>query len=141
MRRYRCSSHTVYALNFHSVFVPKYRRKRIYGRLRREIGHLLRELCLQKGVILEEAHAMPDHIHLLLSIPPKFSVASVVGFLKGKSAIRIHRTYIQQQRFKGYNFWARGYFVSTVGADEAWVRAYIRHQEKEDRRQENLRLS
>jgi putative transposase len=123
------------------VFVPKYRRRSIYSALRREIGKILRELCQQQGVKNVGGHAMPDHIHLCLSIPPKFSVANTVGFLKGKSAIRIHRQFLGQKRnFTWVHFWGCGYCVSTVGLDEAKIRANIRDQEAEERRQEQLRL-
>ena len=121
------------------MFVPKYRKRAIFGRLRREMGKILRELCEQAGVELVEGHAMPDHVHLCLSIPPKYSVANTVGRLKGKSAILIHRRYLGRQRnFTGFHFWARGYCVSTVGLDEQKIRAYIRNQEKEEKRQEDL---
>ncbi len=123
------------------VFAPKYRKKSIFGQLRRDIGKIIRELCKQHDVELLEGHAMVDHVHLCLSIPPKFSVANTAGFLKGKSAIRIHREYLGRQRnFTGFHFWARGYCVSTVGLDEQTVRAYIRTQEVEERRQEQLQL-
>jgi putative transposase len=123
------------------VFVPKYRRRAIYGTLRRQIGGILRELCRQVDIELVEGHAMPDHIHLCLSIPPKFSVAYTVGFLKGKSAVRIHREFLGQKRnFTGLHFWAKGYCVSTVGLDEQVIRAYIRHQEAEERRIEQLHI-
>jgi putative transposase len=123
------------------VFVPKYRRKSIYGTLRKEIGRVLRELCRQQGVELVEGYAMRDHIHMLLMIPPKFSVANTIGFLKGKSAIRIFREYLQVKRnFTGRHFWARGYCVSTVGLDEDVIRKYIRDQEREEKRQEQIRL-
>lgn len=123
------------------MFIPKYRKRWIFGRLRRDIGRILRELCDQQGVGLVEGHAMADHVHLCLSVPPKFSVAHTVGFLKGKSAIRIHREYLGKQRnFRGFHFWARGYCVSTIGLDEAKVRAYIRDQREEEKRQENLPL-
>jgi putative transposase len=102
---------------------------------------MLRELCLQHEVELVEGHAMSDHIHLCLSVPPKYSVAHTVGFLKGKSAIRIHREYLgRRKQFTGFHFWARGYCVSTVGLDEQMIRAYIRGQEEEEKRQESLRL-
>jgi putative transposase len=141
MRDWQGQSHVKWYCKYHVVFVPKYRRRSIYGALRREIGGILRELCQQQGVEIVEGHAMPDHIHLCLSIPPKFSVANTVGFLKGKSAIRIHRQFLGQKRnFTGLHFWARGYCVSTVGLDEAKIRAYIRSQEAEERRQEQLRL-
>ena len=99
----------------------------------------MRQLCDQEGVELVEGHAMMDHVHLCLSIPPKYSVANTVGFLKGKSAIRIHREYLGKDRnFTGYHFWARGYYVSTVGLDEQTIREYIRNQEEEEKRQEQL---
>ncbi len=124
------------------MFVPKYRRKSIYGTLRKEIGGILRELCRQQGVELIEGYAMRDHIHMLLMIPPKYSVANTIGFLKGKSAIRIFRGYLQVKRnFTGRHFWARGYCVSTVGLDEQMIRAYIKNQEREEKRQEQLRLA
>jgi putative transposase len=123
------------------VLVPKYRKKAIFGQLRKGIGEILRSLCRQQGVELVEGHALLDHVHLCLAIPPKFSVANTVGFLKGKSAIQIHRRYLGKERnFTGFHFWARGYCVSTVGLDEATVRAYIRKQEDEERRQEQLSL-
>lgn len=141
MRDWQGQSHVKWYCKYHVVFVPKYRRRSIYGSLRRQIGGILRELCRQHGVEIVEGHAMSDHIHLCLSIPPKFSVANTVGFLKGKSAIRIHREFLGQKRnFTGLHFWARGYCVSTIGLDEAKIRAYIRDQEAEEKRQEQLRL-
>jgi putative transposase len=123
------------------VFVPKYRKKSIYGTLRKDIGVILRELCRQQGIELVEGYAMKDHIHMLLMIPPKFSVANTIGFLKGKSAIRIFRDYLQVKRnFTGRHFWARGYCVSTVGLDEQMIREYIKSQEREEKRQEQMRL-
>jgi putative transposase len=121
------------------VFVPKYRKRTIFGQLRRQIGGMLRALCVQHEVELIEGHAMPDHVHLLLSIPPKYSVANTVGFVKGKSAIQIHRQFLGRERnFTGFHFWARGYCVSSVGLDEQKIRAYIRDQEEEEKRQELL---
>ena len=141
MRDWQGQSHVKWYCKYHVVFVPKYRRRSIYGSLRRQIGGILRELCQQQGVEIVEGHAMADHIHLCLSIPPKFSVADTVKFLKGKSAIRIHRQFLGQKRnFTGLHFWARGYCVSTIGLDEAKIRAYIRDQEAEEKRQEQLRL-
>ena len=141
MRDWQGQSHVKWYCKYHVVFVPKYRRRSIYGSLRRQIGGILRELCRQHGVEIVEGHAMSDHIHLCLSIPPKFSVANTVGFFKGKSAIRIHREFLGQKRnFTGLHFWARGYCVSTIGLDEAKIRAYIRDQEAEEKRQEQLRL-
>ena len=116
MRQWQSQSHVRWYCRYHVVFVPKYRRRTIYGSLRRNIGGLMRDLCRQHEVELVEGHAMADPIHLCLSIPPKYSVANTVGFLKGKSAIRIHREYLGRQRqYTGFHFWARGYCVSTVG--------------------------
>ncbi len=141
MREWQSQSHVRWYCRYHIVFVPKYRRRSIYGSLRVNIGRVMRELCRQHEVELVEGHAMSDHMHLCLSIPPKYSVANTVGFLKGKSAIRIHREYLGRQRqYTGFHFWARGYWVSTVGLDEEVVRASIRNQEAEEKRQEDLKL-
>jgi putative transposase len=122
---------------YHVVFVPKYRKKPTFGQLRKQIGGVLRQLCEQEGVELVEGHAMADHVHLCLSIPPKYSVAHTVGFLKGKSAIRIHREFLGRDRnFMGFHSWARGYCVSTIGLDEQVIREYIRNQEEEKRQQQ-----
>jgi putative transposase len=123
------------------VLVPKYRRRAILGTLRKQIGGILRELCQRQGVEIVEGHAMPDHIHLCLSIPPKYSVAHTIGFLKGKSAIRIHRECLGQRRnFTGLHFWAKGYCVSTVGLDEQTIVRYIQNQEAEEKRLEQMQL-
>ena len=123
------------------MFIPKYRRKAIYGKLRKSLGKVLRILAEQRESYIEEGHLMSDHVHIMISIPPKHAVAQVVGYIKGKSAIHIARTYTGRRRnFVGQHFWARGYFVSTVGRDEGAVREYIRHQGREDQRQEQLRL-
>ena len=135
MHEWRDLSHVRWDCKYHIVIIPKYRRKAFYGRLRRQIGVILRELCRQRGVELVEGHAMPDHVHLCLSIPPKYSVAYTIGFLKGKSAVRIHRELLRERRLTGLHFWAAGYGVSTVGLDEARVRQYIREQEELERRQ------
>jgi putative transposase len=128
-------------LNHHVVFIPKYRRKALFGQLRRHLGEVFRALAQQKESSIEEGHLMPDHVHMLLSIPPKYAVAHVVGFIKGKSAIHIARTFMDRKRnFVGQHFWARGYFVSTVGRDEATIRRYIREQESEDKRVDQLNL-
>ena len=141
MQDYNKMSHCMWECKYHLVFIPKYRKKILYGKLRKEIGQVLRKLCNEKKVEILEAHAMPDHVHMCVSIPPKYSVSGIVGYLKGKSAIRFHREYtISQNRFIGYHFWARGYFVSTVGLDEARVRNYIRNQEVNDRKADQLRL-
>ena len=142
MRDWQSQSHVRHYCRYHVVFVPKYRKKLIYGSLRRDIGKILRELCRQHGVEIVEGHAMSDHIHLLLMIPPKYSVAHTVGFSKGKSAIRIFRDYLRVKRnFTGRHFWARGYCVSTVGLEEKLIQDYIRNQEQEEKRQEQMRLS
>ena len=109
--------------------------------MRRGVGRIVRELCQRHGLELVEGHALSDHVHVLLGIPPKLSVANTVGFLKGKSAIRIHREYLGRQRnFTGYHFWARGYCVSTVGLSEEVIRDYIRKQEVDEKKQEKLEL-
>jgi putative transposase len=124
------------------VFIPKYRKKAIFGQIRRYLGQVLRKLAEQRESQIEEGHLMADHVHLMISIPPKYSVSQVVGYIKGKSAIHIAREFAGRKRnFVGQHFWARGYFVSTVGRDETVIRAYIRQQEEEDHRQEQLRLS
>ena len=140
MHEWQSLSHVRWDCKYHVVIIPKYRRKVFYGRLRRQIGTILRDLCRQRGVEMLEGHAMPDHIHLCLSIPPKYSVAFVLGFLKGKSAVRIHRELLHERRMSGLSFWAPGYCVSTVGLDEARVRQYIREQEELENRQGELDL-
>ena len=130
MDDWQSMSHVRWDCKYHIVFVPKYRKKLLFGRLRRQIGPILRELCQQKGIELLEGHTMADHVHLCLAIPPKYSVAYTIGFLKGKSAIRIHRQYERSERVYGMHFWAAGYCVSTVGLDEERIRQYIREQEK-----------
>ena len=133
MHDWRSLSHVKWDCKYHVVFIPKYRRKVLFGRLRRQVGAILRDLCRQRGVELLEGSAMPDHVHMLLAIPPKFSVAHTIGFLKGKSAVRIHRELLKQRRATGLHFWATGYCVSTVGLDEERIRRYVREQEKRDR--------
>ncbi len=134
-------SHTRWECKYHLTWIPKYRKKRIYGTLRKHLGEVLRELARRKECEILEGHLMPDHLHVLISIPPKYAVSQVVGYLKGKSAIYIARTYAgRKKNFIGQNFWARGYHVSTVGRDEDAVREYIRQQEKEDRRLEQLAM-
>jgi len=141
MREWQSQAHVKHYCRCHVVFVPKYRRKSIYGTLRRDIGKILRELCHQTGVELIEGYAMKGHIHMLLMIPPKYSVANTIGFLKGKSVIRIFRDYLQVKRnFTGRHFCARGYSVSTVGNDEEIIRKYIRNQESEEKRQDQMLL-
>jgi len=123
------------------VFIPKRRQKVIFGALRKHLGEIFRELALQRGSKVVEGHLMADHVHMCLSIPPKYSVSNVVGYIKGKSAISIARHFRGRQRnFTGEEFWARGYFVSTVGLDEEMVRTYIRNQELEDERYDQMKL-
>ena len=140
--QYERLSHCRWECKYHLVFIPKYRKRVLYGHIRKRVGQILRELIGQKdGVELVEGHAMPDHVHMCLSIPPKYAVASVVGFLKGKSAVWIFREFEGKRRnFGGMHFWARGYFVSTVGRDEETVRNYIRNQEEADKRLDQLQL-
>jgi putative transposase len=134
-------SHTKWECKYHVVFIPKNRRKALYGELRRELGVVFRELARQRESEIEEGHLMPDHVHMMISIPPKYSVSQVVGYVKGKSAIHVARVFGGKRRnFVGQNFWARGFFVSTVGRDEEVIRRYIRHQEAEDRRIDQLQL-
>jgi putative transposase len=140
MHDWESLSHVQWECKYHVVIIPKYRRKVLFGQLRRQIGGILRELCRQKGVELLEGHSMPDHIHMCLSIPPKYSVAHTIGFLKGKSAVRIHRDLLRERRMTGLSFWATGYSVSTVGMDEQRVRQYIREQEKLESGQGDLDL-
>ena len=123
------------------VWIPTYRRKTLYGELRKHLGPVLRELARQRECVVEEGHLNLDHVHMLLSIPPKYAVAQILGFIKGKSAIHIARTYLgRRQNFTGQHFWARGYYVSTVGRDEATIRQYIQKQEADDRRLDQLEI-
>ncbi len=141
MKEYQSLSHTRWDCKYHVVFIPKCRKKRIFGGLRRYLGEIFRELAGHKEAEIVEGHLMSDHVHICISIPPKYAVSNVVGYLKGKSAIQIARKFGNRQRnFSGENFWARGYFVSTVGLDEAMVRAYIRNQEAEDERYDQMKF-
>jgi len=133
--------HTRWDCKYHVVFSPKYRKKELYGELRRYMGEMFHELARQRECRVEEGHLMEDHVHMLLLIPPKYSVARVVGYMKGKSAIHLARAYMGRKRnFVGQKFWARGYFVSTVGRDEATIRAYIQKQQEEDIRLDQMEL-
>lgn len=132
-------SHTRWNCKYHIVFIPKYRRKEIYGKLRSDIGQIIRQLCQYKGVEIMEAHAMPDHIHMLVRIPPKIAVSNFMGYLKGKSSLMIFERHANlKYKYGNRNFWAKGFFVSTVGLDTKKVQEYIRDQEKEDMMQDNL---
>ena len=134
-------SHTKWECKYHIIFVPKRRRKIIYGKLRAHLGEVFKELAAHKESRILEGHLMPDHVHMLVMIPPKYAVSQVVGYIKGKSAIHLARVYGETKRnFTGQHFWARGFLVSTVGKDEHQVRTYIRNQEREDERLEKLEL-
>ena len=129
MHEYESLSHVKWECKYHVIFIPKYRKKVLYGRLRKQVGTILRNLCRQRGVEFIEGTLCPDHVHMCLAIPPKHSVSSVMGFLKGKSAVLIHRSVLEERRLTGRHFWAPGYCVSTVGLDERTIREYIRRQE------------
>lgn len=131
--------HTRWECKYHVVWIPKYRKKKLFVELRQHLGEVFRELAQQKECRVEEGHLLPDHVHMMLSIPPKYSVSSVIGFMKGKSAIHIARVFVGRRRnYTGQSFWARGYYVSTVGKDEAAVRKYIEEQEQADREIDQL---
>ena len=132
-------SHSTWECKYHVVFIPKCRRRTIYEQLRRPLGEVFHRLARQKESAIEEGHLLLNHVHMLIAIPPKFAVSQVIGFIKGKSAIHLARVYGERRRnFTGQHFWARGYFVSTVGRDEAMIRDYIRRQEEEDRQLDQL---
>lgn len=134
-------SHTAWECKYHVVFIPKRRRKTLYGGLRKYLGEVFRRLAEQRESRIEEGHLMSDHVHMMIAIPPKYAVSQVVGYIKGKSAIHLARAYGETRRnFVGQHFWARGYFVSTVGRDEQVIREYIRRQEQEDERLDQLGL-
>ena len=139
MHDWKSLSHVRWDCKYHVVIVPKYRQRILYGGIRRKVGEILRTLCRHRGIELLEGHAMPDHVHLCLSIPPKYSVANTVGYLKGKSAVKIHRT-MGNKRVTGLHFWSSGYCVSTVGLDEETIKEYIRKQEKFELNQVELDL-
>jgi putative transposase len=141
MDEFESLSHTRWDCKYHIVFIPKCRRKLLYGNLRQHLGEIFRKLASQKESRIEEGHLMPDHVHMMISIPLKYSVSQVVGYIKGKSAIHLARVYAERRRnYVGQHFWARGYFVSTVGRDEEMIREYIRNQEVEDARLEQMSL-
>ena len=141
MDEHQSLNHTKWECKYHVVFIPKCRRRTLYGQLRQHLGEVFRRLATQKESRIEEGHLMTDHVHMMISIPPKYSVSQVIGYIKGKSAIHLARVYAERKRnFVGQHFWARGYFVSTVGRDETVIREYIRSQEKEDERLDQLKL-
>ena len=133
--------HTKWECKYHVVFIPKGRRKKLYKQLRQHLGEVFRRLAQQKESQILEGHLIVDHVYMLISIPPKYAVAQVIGYIKGKSAIHIARTVGGRRRnFTGQHFWARGYFASTVGRDETAIREYIRRQEAEDRRLDQMQM-
>jgi putative transposase len=135
-------SHTKWECKYHVVFIPKYRRKAMYQEIRQYLKDVFHDLARQRECRIEEEHLCVDHVHMLISIPPKYSVSQVMGYIKGKSAISIARRYGgKRKNYVGQHFWARGYYVSTVGREESIVRKYIQEQEIEDQRIEQLRLS
>ena len=141
MDEFQSLNHTKWDCKYHVVFIPKGRKKALFGHVRENLGEVLRRLAEQRESRIEEGHLMPDHVHMLISIPPKYAVSQVIGYIKGKSAIHLARTYGERLRnFTGQHFWARGYFVSTVGRDEQVIREYIQKQEKEDARMDQLNL-
>ena len=134
-------AHSKWECKYHVVWIPKYRRQALYAELRKHLGPVLRELARQREAVVEEGHLQLDHVHMVLSIPPKYAVAQVLGYIKGKSAIHIARSYLgRRQNFTGQHFWARGYYVSTVGRNEAAIREYIRKQQAEDQRLDQLEM-
>ena len=141
MKDYQSLNHTKWDCKYHVVFIPKRRRKQIYGVLRKRLGEIVYDLARQKESKIVEGHLCSDHVHMCVSIPPKFAVSSVVGYIKGRSAISIARKFTARRRnFTGESFWAGGYYVSTVGLDEGSIRKYIREQEAEDARLEQLNM-
>jgi putative transposase len=141
MDRVGSLNHSKWECKYHVVFIPKKRRKTLYGALRKHLGEVFHQLARQKESRIEEGHLLRDHVHMLISIPPKYAVSQVIGYIKGKSAIHVARVYGERKRnFVGQHFWARGYFVSTVGRDERVIRDYIRYQEREDARLEQMNL-
>jgi putative transposase len=134
-------SHTKWECKYHVVFIPKCRRKVLYQELRRHLGEVFRSLAKRKESEMEEGHLRPDHVHMMIAIPPQYAVSQVIGYIKGKSAIHLARVYGERkQNFVGQHFWARGFWVSTVGRDEAVIREYIRKQEEEDKRLDQMNL-
>ena len=138
MHDWQSLSHVRWECKYHIVIIPKYRKRMLYGKLKKHVGEVIREVCRQRGIELVEGHLMPDHIHMCVSIPPKHSVAFAIGFIKGKSAVRIHRQIPGKKKVTGLHFWSREYCVSTVGLNEETIRKYIREQEALEKRQGGL---
>ena len=138
---YNHLNHVTWECKYHVVFTPKYRKKLLFGKIKRHLGQVFHDLARRKECRIEEGHLMPDHVHMLISIPPKYSVAQIIGYMKGKSSIWIAQNVERKMRnFLGHKFWARGYFVTTVGRDEEMIRAYIRNQELADRQLDQFEL-
>ena len=133
MHDWQSLSHVRWDCKYHVVIVPKYRKRNLYGKFKRHVGEIIKDLCRQRGIELLEGNLKVDHVHMCLSIPPKFSVAFLIGFLKGKSAVRIHGYLVKDTQTKRKHFWSRGYCVSTVGLDEETIRKYIREQEEAEK--------
>ena len=140
MERYESLHHTKWECKYHVVWIPKWRKRVLYGQLRKELGPVLRGLAMQKESEVMEGTVKTDHVHVVISIPPKYSVSQVVGYVKGKSAIWVARATGKSRNFVGQNLWARGYCVSTVGLDEATVREYVRSQEEADKKLDQLKM-
>jgi len=140
MERYESLQHTKWECKYHLVWIPKCRKKVLYGQLRRDLGSILRKLAFQKESEVVEGKLRADHVHMVVSIPPKYSVSQVVGYVKGKSAIWVARATGRSRNFVGQNFWARGYCVSTIGLDEETIRQYVRSQEEADKKLDQLRM-
>jgi putative transposase len=141
MKDWHSMAHVKWECKYHVVILPKYRRKVLFGKMRRQVGEILRQLCREKGIELVEGKARPDHVHMLLSVPPRYSMAVTMGFSKNKSAVRIHRQLLKTKgTLFGRSFWARGYCVSTVGLDEAAIRQYIQDQDKLQQEEETGQL-
>lgn len=140
MKTTQSLSHSKWECKYHITWIPKYRKKVLYGKLRKHLGEVLRELARQKESLVLEGNLLPDHVHMLVSIPPKYAVAQVIGYIKGKSAIYIARNHFNHKNASDHKFWARGYHVSTVGRDEEVIRRYIKEQEKEDQRIDQLTI-
>ena len=141
MSDFESLSHTKWNCKYHVVFIPKCRKKELYGKIRKFLGPVFHELAQEKGCKILEGHMVSDHVHMMVKIPPKFAVSSIIGYIKGKSAIAVVRQFVGRKRnFNGEQFWARGYAVSTVGFEEAQVRKYIQDQEDRDNRHEDGRF-
>ena len=141
MRSTQSLSHTKWECKYHLTWIPKFRKKELYGELRKHVGEAIREMARRSGSEILEGHLMSDHVHMLISIPPKYAVSQIVGYIKGKTAIHIARELFGKKRnFTGEEFWARGYHVSTIGRDEEAIRKYIKDQEKEDQRIDQLTM-